>query len=68
MGSLPVVPGHRPHAQEQSPLRSAPYFGLNAEKHLLTYQFFTFGVQDILEPYPGETPLPQTAYLSPHMG
>ena len=30
MGSLPVVPGHRPHAQEQSPLRSAPYFGLNA--------------------------------------
>ena len=27
MGSLPVVPGHRPHAQEQSPFRSAPYFG-----------------------------------------
>ena len=27
MGAVPVVPGHRPHAKEQSPFRSAPYFG-----------------------------------------
>ena len=26
-GAVPGVRGHRPHAQEQSPFRSAPYFG-----------------------------------------
>ena len=27
MGAVPGVPGHRPHAQEQSLFQSAPYFG-----------------------------------------
>ena len=27
MGAVPGVPGHRPHAQEQSLIQSAPYFG-----------------------------------------